>query len=616
MICIILVAGHGVVLEKEIQEDDTRKYSHLIGIPKALLPARPDNGETILDYWWNALKSRQQFSEVYLVTNADKYKHYERWASAHEFPLSNIINDGSTTYENSLGGIADVDLALRCKNIKDDIMVVAGDMLFSLNFDMGQVIDYFKLKQANLIVYYELSETENTETRGIVEVDQNSGKITKFFEKPKAGETASRLASPVFYCLKRSVLPRVSSYTQQHKGKKERALGHFMSEVVKQGEPVLGMKLPTRFQLIGQIGLKEYTKWIAWFQQKQSQATRAASPLTCRTYARIGLIGNPSDGFNGKTISLSIANFWADVTISESQKLKLSLHPLNDPTEFGSLSDLYGISRKEGYMGGLRLMQATCKKFYQYCAEQGIALARKNFTLKYDTNIPRQVGLAGSSAIIASTLNCLMKFFGLTESDMPKQLQPNFILDVEMSELFIQAGLQDRVIQVYEGLVYMDFNETQMKKGHGLYEKLPVSCLPPLWLAYLSDPSDSGKIHSTVKQRWVQGDKEVMDAMKHFGKITDQARTALSEGNHKQLFSLLDENFDTRLSIYGKDALGSANLEMIEIARKHGSCAKFSGSGGAVFGMCLDEEEKSLMAMEFQEKGYVFCDILPFEHKT
>ena len=41
-----------------------------------------------------------------------------------------------------------------------------------------------------------------------------------------------------------------------------------------------------------------------------------------------------------------------------------------------------------------------------------------------------------------------MKFFGLTESDMPKALQPNFILDVEMSELFIQAGLQDRVIQV------------------------------------------------------------------------------------------------------------------------------------------------------------------------
>ena len=46
---------------------------------------------------------------------------------------------------------------------------------------------------------------------------------------------------------------------------------------------------------------------------------------------------------------------------------------------------------KEGYLGGLRLLQATCKKFYNYCSVKGIALAKRNFTLKYDTNIPRQV---------------------------------------------------------------------------------------------------------------------------------------------------------------------------------------------------------------------------------
>jgi len=54
----------------------------------------------------------------------------------------------------------------------------------------------------------------------------------------------------------------------------------------------------------------------------------------------------------------------------------------------------------------------------------------------------------------------------------------------------------------------------------------------------------------------------------------------------------LDENFDTRLSIYGKEALGAANLEMVDIARKHGSSAKFGGSGGAIFGICLDEKKK------------------------
>jgi hypothetical protein len=41
-------------------------------------------------------------------------------------------------------------------------------------------------------------------------------------------------------------------------------------------------------------------------------------------------------------------------------------------------------------------MQATCKRFYEYCSEHGIALPRHNFRLKYDTNIPRQVSLMGS----------------------------------------------------------------------------------------------------------------------------------------------------------------------------------------------------------------------------
>ena len=58
------------------------------------------------------------------------------------------------------------------------------------------------------------------------------------------------------------------------------------------------------------------------------------------------------------------------------------------------------------------------------------------------------MGLAGSSAIVTATLKCLMDFFNLTESDMSKAFQPQFILDVEKSELHINAGLQDRVIQV------------------------------------------------------------------------------------------------------------------------------------------------------------------------
>ena len=140
-------------------------------------------------------------------------------------------------------------------------------------------------------------------------------------------------------------------------------------------------------------------------------------------------------------------------------------------------------------------MQATCKKFYQYCSKHGIALAKRNFTLKYDTNVPRQVGLAGSSAIVTATLQCLMHFFNLTLSDLPKEVQPQFILEVEKSELHINAGLQDRVIQVYEGLVFMDFSQELMSEnGHGNYSYLKITDLPRFFLAYLTDPSDSGKV--------------------------------------------------------------------------------------------------------------------------
>ena len=34
--------------------------------------------------------------------------------------------------------------------------------------------------------------------------------------------------------------------------------------------------------------------------------------------------------------------------------------------------------------------------------------------------------------------------------------------------------------------------------------------LPPLWLAYVADPSDSGKIHSTVRKQSLAGDEEVI----------------------------------------------------------------------------------------------------------
>uniref|UniRef100_A0A8C1NPV0 Glucuronokinase 1-like n=1 Tax=Cyprinus carpio TaxID=7962 RepID=A0A8C1NPV0_CYPCA len=587
MICMLLVAGHGTILETQIKSDVTGLYAHLTGVPKALLPGV--GGKKILDFWWETVNTRQLFSEVYLVTNADKYKHYERWATANDFPVENVVNDGSTTLDDRLGAVADLELAIRSRQLQDDIMVIAGDMLCAdQNFDIAQVIRFFRSKPGELAIYYELESGEKSYTRGIVEVCPNTHRVMRFFEKPQEGVTASRLASVVFYCLRKESLLYISEFLIQHPDVNDRTFGKFWEWLINEEKiPVYGMKLPTGFQLIGQVGLSDYTKWLAHYSSKQQLSP--SKPITCRSFARVGLMGNPSDGFNGKTIAMSIANFWAEVTLMESQTLVLLPHPLNDPTEFGSLQDLFRISRKEGYLGGLRLLQATCKKFYQFCSEQGIALSKQNFTLKYDTNIPR--------AIVSATLKCLMKFYNITDNDLPKPIRANFILNVETDELFITAGLQDRVVQVYEGLVYMDFNKQLIdERGYGEYVPLDMSDLPLFWLAYLGNPSDSGRIHSNVRQRWLNGESTVVEAMKSFAELTDQARCILFIR-----------------SVYSDDCLGPGSLKMVQLARQFGSAVKLPGSGGAVVGLCMDTERLVEMKRAFQEAGCVFCFIVPYD---
>ena len=72
MICILLVAGHGTRLEEELERDTTGRYAKLAGVPKALLPIA--NSKSALDMWWEAIDMRRVFHDVFLVTNANKYK--------------------------------------------------------------------------------------------------------------------------------------------------------------------------------------------------------------------------------------------------------------------------------------------------------------------------------------------------------------------------------------------------------------------------------------------------------------------------------------------------------------------------------------------------------------
>ncbi|HQE61859.1 MAG TPA: hypothetical protein PLV10_06280 [Candidatus Latescibacteria bacterium] len=336
----------------------------------------------------------------------------------------------------------------------------------------------------------------------------------------------------------------------------------------------------------------------------------ALNPIKTYALARIGLLGNPSDGYFGKTISCAITNFSATVTLEEGEGISIIPHPTSDPFSFESLANLRETAIRQGYEGGYRLIYATCKKFADYCAKREIVLPPKGFTIRYDTTIPRQVGLAGSSAIITALTKGLRTLFGITESQFPLEIQPSFVLSVEEEELDIRAGLQDRVIQTYGGVVYMDFDrELLLHRGYGRYVQLDPRSVPPLFLAYVNRPKDSGKAHSDVRARWSRGDEDVILAMREFADFAEQGREALAQRDWAKLGDLMNRNFDLRLRLFGEKVIGDQNLEMVKIARSLGAPAKFPGSGGAVIGIWKDGDHFERLREAFASHGYAFTNV-------
>jgi glucuronokinase len=120
-------------------------------------------------------------------------------------------------------------------------------------------------------------------------------------------------------------------------------------------------------------------------------------------YPRAGLIGNPSDGYFGKTIAFAFTNFSAEIRLWESPEIEL-VPSRRDHSVFKSISAVQQDVKKHGYYGGFRLLKATIKRFYDHCQETGVVLDGRNFTIRYASNIPNRVGLAGSSAIITACM--------------------------------------------------------------------------------------------------------------------------------------------------------------------------------------------------------------------
>src|SRR5215467_4258896 len=118
---VILAAGYA-----------TRLYPLTLTQPKPLLPVA---GKPMVEYVLDNLAPIGGLDRIYIVTNAKFADHFQRWADHYRATKAKldftIVNDGATDDSNKLGAVGDLHLVLTQERIDDDIIVVAGDNLFS-----------------------------------------------------------------------------------------------------------------------------------------------------------------------------------------------------------------------------------------------------------------------------------------------------------------------------------------------------------------------------------------------------------------------------------------------------------------------------------------------------
>jgi glucuronokinase len=316
--------------------------------------------------------------------------------------------------------------------------------------------------------------------------------------------------------------------------------------------------------------------------------------------ARVGILGNPSDGYGGRTLALAVARFEATVSLEPADGVEIvSLGP--DEPSWPSLPAMTEHLDRHGYGTGPQLLAATIRTFVDVADSIDVPL-RGGFRLRYETTIPRQVGLGGSSALVIATLRCLCQHYGVS---VPETILPSLALQVETAQLGISAGLQDRVVQTFGGLVAMDFGheviDSRFGVTHGIYEREDPSALPPLFVAYqarAAHPSDL--YHQRLRARYEAGDPYVREVLRELASLVVEGRAALRWRDHPHFVALIGRNMDLRRDL---GPIPETELDLVEVAESFGSHATFAGSRGAVVGNFDDDAHLARLTEACAELG-------------
>ncbi|MEA2251342.1 MAG: glucuronokinase [Solirubrobacteraceae bacterium] len=278
---------------------------------------------------------------------------------------------------------------------------------------------------------------------------------------------------------------------------------------------------------------------------------------TGRAFARAALAGNPSDGYGGAVLAVAVRDFsaWASV-------------------EDGAAA---------GSSPPSALVDAAVARF-----------GRGACRVRWGTAVPREVGLAGSSAIVTAVVRALC---ARHEHPLDPDELAALVLAVEAEDLGIAAGPQDRYAQAHEGLVLMDFGGRSPR-----VRRLDPELLPPLFLAWRTDVAEpSHATHGGLRAR--ADEPGVRAAMARLADHARAAAVALRARDRAAFGLALDASFDERRALIELDP---RHVAMIDAARAAGASANYAGSGGAIVGT-LPPEGLEPVARALRDVG---CEVI------
>ncbi|CAG5113183.1 Oidioi.mRNA.OKI2018_I69.chr2.g7313.t2.cds [Oikopleura dioica] len=213
MNALILAAGYGTRLQRDLENDSSGKYEQLKGLPKALLPI---GGQALISRWVELLSPLERLKKVVVLSNDKYFGQFAQWKEKNNFAKVEVLSDGTKSNESRLGAIGSIQYAIRAGKLEEEpLLVIGGDTLLDVNFDM---VEFLEKAETNCqlrayVTAYKIGELETTKY-GILETD-STGIVTGFKEKPAPEETTSRIACPCFYYFKSDVFVLISDFLRE-----------------------------------------------------------------------------------------------------------------------------------------------------------------------------------------------------------------------------------------------------------------------------------------------------------------------------------------------------------------------------------------------------------------